>query len=392
MSSLTEDLSPMSPEERAHALGLPDDSSLVNHELAGLMPYTPGRPWRDVAAELGIAPEALVMLAANENVLGPSPKALEAMIRHAGELHLYPDGGAQKLRQALAERWNLTPAHVAVGNGSNELIDLLVRTFVSPGETVVTAWPSFVVYRLSAQAAGREILWAPLRADRYDLAALAGLVDRRTKLVFIANPNNPTGTYVTRRAVTAFLDRIPRSVIVVLDEAYGEFVDADDCAAGVRDFFNAYPRLVVLRTFSKAYGLAGLRIGYGLMDPRMVAYLDCVRQPYNVSAAAQAAALAAMEDVAHLETGRRLVRDGRLELERGFARMGLNVVPSQANFILLRLSNEAAPLVRALRQAGILVRDMRGYDMPNTVRITVGTREMNLKVLEAVEQHLAHKR
>lgn len=362
-----------------------EDPTLVSEDIAQLSPYRAGKPWRDVAAELGIRADELLMLAANENVLGPSEKAVEAAREAMREANLYPDGGATALRAALAKRHGVTPEYIAVGNGSNEIIELLVRTFVGPGETVVTSWPSFVVYRLITQAHGREMLIAPLRDDRYDLAAMAALIDRRTKLVFIANPNNPTGTYLPKRAIQAFLDRIPRSVIVVLDEAYFEYANAPDYPDGVAEFFDR-SRIVVLRTFSKIYGLAGMRIGYGVMDPLLVRYMDCVRQPYNTSNVAQAAALAALSDDEHLKKSQKLVNDGRVQLERGLVERGFKVVPSQANFLLVKLDREAVPLVERLRERGILVRDMRGYDMPNTIRLTVGTRAMNMRVLEALDE------
>lgn len=373
--------------EAARSLAGVAASTLVSVDIASMTPYAPGRPWRALAAELGVPESDLCLLAANENVIGPSQLGIAAARAALEEVNLYPDGGATALRAALAERHGVTPDHIAVGNGSNEIIELLVRTFVGPGETVVTAWPSFVVYRLVTQAAGREILIAPLRDDRYDLSALAALVDQRTKLVFIANPNNPTGTYVPRRHLAAFLDRIPRSVIVVLDEAYHEYVTAEDYPDGTRDF-KAHPRLVVLRTFSKIFGLAGLRIGYGVMDPLLVRFIDCVRQPYNTSSVAQAAALGALGDEEHVRVSQRLVRDGMVLLTDKFRGLGLEVVPSQANFLLVKLGRPAAPLVAAMRQRGVLVRDMRGYDLPDTIRLTVGTRAQNLVVAELVEELL----
>lgn len=378
----------MSSDELAWALAEAARSeSLVSQDIASMTPYAPGRPWRDLAKELGLKAEELLMLHANENPLGPSPKAKAAAAHHLEEVHLYPDGGGTWLREKLAERHQVSVDQICLGNGSNELIEMLVRTFVGHGETIVTAWPSFVVYRLAAQAAGREVLFAPLRNDRYDLATMASLVDRRTKLVFIANPNNPTGTYVTKKQLASFLDRIPRSVIVVLDEAYFEYAVAEDYPNGLVDF-RGHPRLVVLRTFSKIYGLAGLRVGYGVMDPTMVHFLDCVRQPYNVNSVAQAAAIAALDDEEHLRTSVRTVRDGMAELEKGLRALGLTTIPSQANFLLARLDREASQVVAELRTQGILVRDMRGYDLPDTIRLTVGTRAMNLKVLAALERAL----
>lgn len=242
---------------------------LVGPHLESLKAYPPGRPWRELASELGIAPEDMLLLAANENVLGPSKKAIEAAGSALLEAQLYPDGGGTLLKRALSERLSVPTSHLVLGNGSNEIIELLVRSFVGPEETVVTGWPSFVVYRLATQAQGRQAVVDPLREHRYDLRQLAGLVDHRTKLVFIANPNNPTGTHVGHLEVERFLQEISDSAIVVLDEAYYEYVTAEDFPRSL-ELLSRFPRLVVLRTFSKAYGLAGLRIGYGIMSPELV--------------------------------------------------------------------------------------------------------------------------
>lgn len=388
---------PVTPVDAAQAIQAAAQSqlagphaSLVTPEIAAMAPYKPGKPWRDVAEELGLPPGDIKLLAANENVLGPSPKAVEAATAALADANWYPDGGFTRLRAALAARHGVPPEHIAVGNGSNEIIELLVRAFLGPNQTMVTAWPSFVVYRLVTQAAGREALLAPLRDDRYDLSALAALVDARTKLVFIANPNNPTGTYVPKRELAAFLERIPRSVLVVIDEAYAEFADAPDYPDAVADFGHQ-SRVVVLRTFSKAYGLAGLRVGYGVMDPALVHFLDCVRQPYNVNVAAQAAALAALSDDAYLRASKRLAKEGKAQLADGLAKLGFTPIPSQANFLCARLPDQrpSAPIVEALRKEGILVRDMRGYDMPDTLRITAGTSPQNEAVLDAVGRALA---
>lgn len=385
---------PITVEEAKKVLALAGydrGAGLVSASIEAMRAYPPGRPWRDLAKDLGIPEHELLLLAANENVLGPSPKAVDAAARALKESHLYPDGGSNELKAALSKKLGVAKETLVIGNGSNDIIELLVRTFVGPEDTVVTAWPSFVVYRLVTQAHGRDAIVAPLRKLRYDLSAMAALIDQRTKLVFIANPNNPTGTYVSKREVAAFLDRIPRSAIVVLDEAYFEYTTAADYPNGLKDF-TGRPRLVVLRTFSKAYGLAGLRVGYGVMDPLLVDYVDRVRQPYNVSVVAQAAAMAALEDDAHLEKSKEMVRAGMKQLEEGFRKMGIEPVPSQANFVLVRLPHPGNELQEALKERGILVRAMAGYGMPETIRITVGTQEMNARVLAALEELLAERR
>lgn len=361
---------------------------LITPEVAAMAPYERRISHDTVARELGLAPDDLKFFACNENALGPSALAIEAAQRAATTAHRYPDGEANVLKEALAERHGVTPDQIAVGNGTTEVIELLVRTCLAAGQTMVTGWPSYAIYRLAVQAAGREALVAPLRDDRYDLAALAALVDSRTQLVFIANPNNPTGTYVPRRLLAAFMDRIPQSVLVILDEAYAEFADAEDYPDGVADLGH-HTNLVVLRTFSKAFGLAGMRIGYGVMAPNLARYLDRVRQPFNVNVVAQAAALAALSDEAHLRTSQRLVWDGKAQITVGLKRLGLEVIPSQTNFLVVRFGFAASILVAALKKDGILVRDLSGYGMSDAIRITVSTKSDNIVLLERIAHHLS---
>ena len=353
--------------------------------MAALHAYPPARPWRLVAEELGVAESEVLLLAANENVLGPSPKAVAATMDAMREAHLYPDGACSILREKLTQKHKVSSDRIVVGNGSNEIIELLVRTFVQPGETVVTAWPSFVVYRLVAQAHGRDTILAPLRRDRYDLNAMAALIDHRTKLVFIANPNNPTGTYVTKRELNTFLERIPSSVIVVIDEAYVEYTTAEDCPDALTDLAER-PRMVVLRTFSKIYGLAGLRVGYGIMDPELVDYVERVRQPYNVNTVAQLAAAAALDDDEHVEKSRKLVSDGMAQLTPAIEKIGLESVASQANFLVIKLPFDGLIAQAELRKRAVLVRSMGGYGMPNSIRINIGTEQMNDRVIACLSE------
>jgi histidinol-phosphate aminotransferase len=371
---------PQGPTER-------DDSTLVSPAVAALRPYAFGPPWPEQARALGFDPDDFHLLAANENVLGPSPAATKAAGEALAGVHIYPDAGATALRERIAVRHDVPVDHVVVGNGSNEIIELLIRTFVQPNETIVTAWPSFVVYRLAAQAANREELIAPLRNHRYDLAGLAGLVDQRTKLVFIANPNNPTGTYVRKRELAAFLDRIPPHVIVVIDEAYYEYVTAHDFPDGMAAL-RSRPRVVVLRTFSKVFGLAAMRVGYGVMDPNLARYLHAVRQPFNVSSVAQAAARAALDDADHLEASQRLVGTELPWLMGKLQSLGVEPIPSQANFVCVRCPFDASELTEHLRVRGSFVRAMAGYDMPDCFRATVGTRAQNVRLIESIESYL----
>ena len=360
---------------------------LVPPYVASLTPYVPGKPIEEVEREYGVT--GVAKLASNENALGPSPKALAAAREAAARVNLYPDGSAFYLRNALAASLGVEPREVFVGNGSNELIELLVRTFVLEGEEVLTSAQSFVAYKLAAQAHGRTLVEAPMRARfHYDLDALRKLLSRRTKVIFLANPDNPTGTWFAEADLTPFLDAVPKDTLVVLDEAYVEFVDAP----GFQDALalrRKYPNLVVLRTFSKIYGLAGLRLGYGLARPEVVEFIDRVRAPFNVNLVAQAAGIAALSDAEHVERSRTLVRTERPFLAAGLAALGATVVPSQGNFVFADFPGRPGKeLFEALLREGVVVRPMAGYGFPTAQRVTVGLHAENEKCLAALKKVL----
>jgi histidinol-phosphate aminotransferase len=355
---------------------------LVPSYVAALSPYVPGKPIEEVEREYGVSDVA--KLASNENALGPSPKGVAAAREAAATAHLYPDGSAFLLRNALASKLGVEPKEVFVGNGSNELIELCVRTFVLDGEEVLTSAQSFVAYKLAAQAHGRTLVEAPMKAFHYDLDAIKKLLSRRTKLVFLANPDNPTGTWIAEAELTPFLDAVPKDTLVVLDEAYVEFVDAPGFpdALALR---RKYPNLVVLRTFSKIHGLAGLRLGYGIARPEVVEYIDRVRPPFNVNLVAQAAGVAALGDQEHVERSRTLVREERPFLGAGLAALGATVVPSQGNFVFADFPGRPGKeLFEALLREGVVVRPMAGYGFPTAQRVTVGLRSENEKCLAAL--------
>jgi histidinol-phosphate aminotransferase len=360
---------------------------LVPPHIASLTPYIPGKPIEEVEREYGVTDVA--KLASNENALGPSPLAVAAAREAAGKVHLYPDGAAYYLRNALAAKLGVRAEEVMVGHGSNELIELLVRSFVLDGEEVLTSAQSFVAYRLAAQAHGRTLVEAPMKARfHYDLDALRKLLSRRTKVIFLANPDNPTGTWFGEAELLPFLDAVPKDTLVVLDEAYVEFVDAP----GFQDALalrKKYPNLVVLRTFSKIYGLAGLRLGYGLARPEVVEYVDRVRPPFNTSLVAQAAGVAALGDDAHVARSRALVLEERPFLERGLRALGATVVPSQANFVLADFPGRPGKDVfEALLREGVIVRPLGGYGFASALRITVGTRKDDERCLASLEKVL----
>ena len=354
--------------------------------VASLTPYVPGKPIEEVEREDGVSNVA--KLASNENALGPSPKALAAAREACGKVHLYPDGSAFYLRRALAEKLGVSADEVAVGNGSNELLELLVRTFVAEGEETLTSANSFVVYRLASQAHGRVCVEAPMREHRYDLRAIQERLSARTKLVFLANPDNPNGTYFTEQELLPFLEAVPRHVLVVLDEAYVEFVTANDFPDGLR-IRRRFPNVVTCRTFSKIYGMAGLRLGYMVASPEVVGYLERVREPFNTNLVAQAAGIAALGDEEHVARSRALVESERPFLSAGLRALGAVVWPSQTNFVFADFPGRPGnALFDALLRRGVVVRPMGGYGFPTAQRITCGLRPENEKLLAALAQIL----
>jgi len=360
---------------------------LVPPYVESLQPYVPGKPIEEVEREYGVRDVA--KLASNENALGPSPRALAAAREALGKVHLYPDGSAFYLKRALAEKFGVPAEEVMVGNGSNELIELLVRTFVLEGEEVLTSAQSFIAYKLAAQAHGRRLVEAPMKGRfHYDLDAIRARLSPRTKVVFLANPDNPTGTWFLEKDLAGFLSEVPRETLVVVDEAYVEFVDAPGFPNSLA-LRRRHPNLVVLRTFSKVYGLAGLRLGYGFARPELVGFLDRVRAPFNVGLVAQAAGIGALSDDEHVARSRALVREERPFLEAGLGALGATVVPSQGNFVLADFPGRPGQeLFVALLRAGVVLRPMGGYGFPTAQRITVGTRPENEKALAALRKAL----
>ncbi len=347
--------------------------------IRGIVPYVPGKPIDEVEREYGIQRSA--KLASNENPLGPSPKAVAALRERLGELHLYPDGGCFHLRRALSARLSVAPERLVFGNGSNELIELAVRTFLRPGDEALLSRGTFVAYGLALDAMGAAVRTVPLNDFGYDLEAMARALTPRTRCVFLANPNNPTGTIYRRPEWEEFLERVGPDVLVVADEAYFEYVDDPDYPDSLDD--QREDRAVLtLRTFSKVYGLAGLRIGYGVAHPDVVAMMNQVREPFNVNAAAQWAATAAVDDAEHLRRSLEVNRQGLAFLTEGLAALGIEWVPSQANFILVRTGRAGRVYEELLRQ-GVIVRPV-GPEFPEHVRVTVGTPDENRKFLDGL--------
>ena len=346
--------------------------------------YTPGTPIEEVKRQLKLT--SVIKLASNENALGPSPKALAALRTASTSLHRYPDATCLRLRAALAKKLRVPPESLIVGNGSDELIVLALRAFVDPGDEVVVAAPTFLIYELQAKACGASVTVVPLRNYRYDLRAMKAVATPHTKLVFIANPDNPTGTYVTKRELEAFLDDLSSETIVFLDEAYYEFVEAADYPQTLR-YVKDRP-VIVTRSFSKAYGLAGLRVGYGIAQPPVIAAMNAVREPFNVNSLAQASAAAALGDAAFLDRTRQLVRDGRRYLTKELDATRLRYVPSVTNFVLIELGPRAPQVAEALLRRGIIVREMSAWKLPDCIRVTIGTMAENRRFIQALKQCL----
>ena len=345
----------------------------ANPQLRNLQPYEPGKPVEDLARELGLEPGKIIKLASNENPLGPSPAARRAMIETLERSHFYPDGGGYYLREAIAEELGLSMANVILGNGSNEIIEFLGHAYLQPGDEVVVAKHSFAVYRLMAQLFGAKVVDVPDPDFVADLDGMLTAITPRTKEVFIANPNNPTGTMVFQDAIDRFMSHVPEHVVVVFDEAYYEFLDE---APDVLKYVRAGRNVVVLRTFSKIQGLANLRIGYGLAAPEIVEVLQRARQPFNANGIAQAGALAGMRDKAHMEATRRVTDEGRNFLQAEFLDMDLEFVRSHANFVLVRVG-DGKNVFEALLRRGIIVRAMGSYGLPEWIRVSVGTMPQN---------------
>jgi histidinol-phosphate aminotransferase len=360
--------------------------SLANDHILGIAPYEPGKPIEELERELGLTD--VIKLASNENPLGPSERVLKAITEALPHLNRYPDGSGYYLRQALAGRHSLSADHIILGNGSNDLIELVVRAFLRAGEEAVIPHPSFVVYPMVVQASGGIRVVVTLKEQRLDLEAMARAITPMTKLVFIANPNNPTATIVTADEVGEFMTRVPDRVIVVFDEAYVEFAQGSDLPDAPA-YLRQGRRVVVLRTFSKAASLAGLRVGYALADPDCVALLNRIRQPFNVNALGQVAALAALQDESHVLECVRMIEAGRHYLCDEFASMGVRFTPSRANFILIDVGRSGTDVFNWLLKEGVIVRPMASFGMDSCLRVTVGTPEENRRLVKALKKVLA---
>ncbi|WP_432210067.1 histidinol-phosphate transaminase [Marinobacter alkaliphilus] len=365
-----------------------DYQSLAVKGVQALSPYQPGKPIEELARELGLNPAEIIKLASNENPLGPSEKALAAARKALEELCLYPDGNGFELKRALANRFGVGMDQITLGNGSNDVLEVIARCFADTESEVVFSQYAFAVYPIVTQAIGAKGVPVPAKEWGHDLDAMAAAVTERTKLVFVANPNNPTGTVHTARAIESFLDKIPERVLVVLDEAYCEYLTGEEYPDGIK-LLERYPNLIVCRTFSKAWGLAALRVGYAISSPAIADILNRVRQPFNVDSVALAAATAVLQDEAYLNRSREVNAAGLRQLSEAFELMGLPYIPSAGNFIAVEVGDQAQGIYQSLLSHGVIVRPIAGYGMPLHLRVSVGLPEENERFLDALSQSLA---
>jgi len=350
----------------------------VSENIKSISPYVPGKPIEELERELGIS--GSIKLASNENPLGPSPKAVAAVKKAVEGLNRYPDGSGFFLSQALAKHYDVDIARIILGNGSNELIELAVRTFILPGDEVISADPSFVVYKMITQAAGGTNVIVPCKDGRHDLDAMAERITEKTRIVFIANPNNPTGTMNTKIEMDRFMARVPDHVLVAVDEAYFEYVTHADYPDSL-DYLHADKNVLALRTFSKIYGLAGLRIGYGITTPVIAELMNKVRQPFNTNSLAQVGALAALADRKHVEKSVSNNIEGKKFICQSFDQLGITYYPTETNFVMFETSQDGRELYSSLLKKGVIIRPMGG----NRLRVTIGLPEENKRFMAELE-------
>lgn len=357
-------------------------TNLLNPEVINIKPYSPGKPICELARELGLS--NIIKLASNENPLGPGPKAIQAINTELGEVARYPVGDAFELRHKLAQHLEVDPEQITFGNGSNEVLTLIAKAFLNPDVEVIFSQYAFIVYKIASQLTGAKIIETPARNWGHDLEAMQNAITTKTRLIFIANPNNPTGTLLKTKQLKQFIENIPDNIIVVVDEAYHEYVQDPEYQSAI-NWMKQHPNLIITRTFSKAYGLAGLRIGYSISHPEIAKVLNAIREPFNVNHLAQVAAHASLDDKDHVAKSIEINNQGMQQLQHGFDDLGIEYIPSQANFITINVAQPAIEIYEQLLHQGIIVRPLNGYNMPNSLRTTIGLPDENKALLNAMK-------
>jgi histidinol-phosphate aminotransferase len=357
---------------------------LVRKNILSVSPYIAGKPIEETKRQLGL--KQVIKLASNENPFGPSPKAVAAIKKNLSEINRYPDSCGFYLKKRIARFLNLEYSNIVLGNGSDELIDIIIKTFAEEDERILTADITFLEYEIIAKVTARPVILVPLRYFKYDLESIKRKIDKKTKIIFISNPNNPTGTYVTEYEMEDFLRGLPDDVLLVIDEAYDTFIDVDDFPKSLKylDKIN----IIILKTFSKAYGLAGLRIGYAVANSKFASYMERARQPFNVNSLAQVAATAALDDKKFLLRTRKLILEGKNYLYEKLSKLGIAYVPSVANFILIDVARDGVSVFKEMLKYGVIVRDMQQYGLKNFIRVTIGTPRENERFITVLKKVL----
>jgi len=358
---------------------------LANPQISKLAPYEPGMPITDLARKFNLNPDNVIKIASNENPLGCSALVTKTIVDNIDEIARYPDGYGYDLKNALAEFYQVTVEQIILGNGSNDILDLIARVFLRTGTNAIFSQYAFIVYKLVTIASGAEFKEVDAIDYAHNLNAIGNAIDENTHVIFLGNPNNPTGSWFNNDEFAFFMDKVPSKVLVVLDEAYIEYAENNNCASSV-DLLGKYANLIILRTFSKAYGLAGLRIGFGLANSNICDLLNRMRQPFNVNSLAQAAAIAALQDQQFVATSFALNQRGMRQLTRSLNKLGFKCLPSKGNFIAVDFGNKASDIDLALQQHGIIVRPLAGYGMPNFLRISISTEAENNQFLNALTE------
>lgn len=358
---------------------------MLRKDINIIKAYIPGKPIDLVQRQLGI--EKVIKLGSNENAFGAPAKAKQAIKKGLNEIFRYPDGSCYYLKKNLASKLKIKPNNLIFGNGSDEIIDIIIKTFLNPKEEALTSKTTFVEYEIIAKANGFKVKCLPLKDFRYDLNALVKNITKKTKIIFIANPNNPTGTYINNKELASFLKKVPKNKLIVLDEAYIEFTDARDYPKTLR-LINKTKNLIILRTFSKAYGLAGLRIGFAITNPKFINAMEKIRQPFNVNILAQRAAEAALKDIAFLKRSSRVIKAEKYRLYKELRKMGIEYTPSQANFIMFKTKLDGMTLSKKLLKQGIIIRDLKQYKLDKYVRVTIGKPKENKLFIQRLKRIL----
>ncbi len=355
----------------------------IRPNIGNIKPYVPGKPIEEVEKELRIS--NVIKLASNENPLGPSPKALDAMAKYSKDMYLYPDQNCYELKGLLAERLDMAPENIVVGNGSDEVMLLIALAYISAGDEVVISLNTFSTYEMVSNLMEASIVRINLKEYSYDLEAMAQAANPKTKLIFVCNPNNPTGTINTQKELDRLISKVPGDTIIVIDEAYGDYVESSDYPKSL-DYVKQNKNVIVLRTFSKIFGLAGLRVGYGIAKPDLIKYLNLVRLPFSVNRLAQLSAAASLSDINHIQKSRKNNSDGKAYLYAELEKLGLAYVKTEANFIFVNLNDDADMVFMQLMRRGVIIRPLSSFGMPGSIRVTVGTAEQNKAFIKALSE------